>query len=120
MKKKKERLPLWWVLMGILIILFILAIITPNQVFYKVENEGYITNISWIEQNCNCVEQTCTIHYNYSEKAKLGALNSSMTWYGPIEFTEGGGAIFYKPGAQIVQDCEPCEKYTCDNINISR
>mgnify|MGYP001563214001 FL=1 len=56
---------------------------------------------------------------NYSGRADYRD-NISVTWYGPIEFTEDGGSIFYKPGTEVITECSPCHEYRYKNYTIIR
>jgi len=97
---------------------------------YIKENELWINeNISfflprdgveWLDENFRCVKISCTFSYNDSQRAKLSAMNASFTWYGPIMPTESGSVAYYKPGATMIQECQPCEEYQYGNYTIFR
>ena len=76
----------------------------------------------WLDKNCGCLEKECTLSYNYSQRTKVNFSNSgdfvSQTHEGPIEYLEDGSAIFYEPGAQIIEKCGSCQKYQCQNYTI--
>src|SRR3990167_6023764 len=73
--------------------------------------------IEFLDENCQCLEKECSIHYNYSQRA-IFSDNVSNTWNGPIEFREDGSVIFYKPGAQVVEECSSCQRYQCQDYTV--
>ena len=144
MKGKKTKI--YWpspkvLLLSIVLLLIVLVYVVPNMIRpeFKITENGQEVNQDWknvciripnnycfspsydgidvLERNCECLEKECVLHYNYSQRANF-VDNQSMTWNGPIEFTEDGGSIFYKPGATVIEECGSCQRYQCGNFTI--
>ncbi len=82
----------------------------------------YGLTTDWLDENCECGEQTCNFHFNYSKRVKITSENAkefvSVTYEGPIWFfTDESGhkiAEFYQKDTEIVEDCTPCQEYKCE------
>ena len=93
----------------------------PNQsFFFDISKQDLTTD--WLDENCECGEQTCNFHFNYSKRVKITSENAkefvSVTYEGPIWFfTDESGhkiAEFYQKDTEIVEECNPCQEYKCE------
>ena len=77
----------------------------------------YYDGIEFLDKNCECQEKECTLSYNYSQKTPV-VDKGGGTHNGPILYSEEGSVIFFEPGAQVIEQCGPCQKYQCQDYKI--